>query len=418
MSLVSYALVAGFAALATGLTVPVVRIISFRVGAVAEPGDRHIHTEVTPRLGGVAMFVGLGAGLIGAAALGDFGAVFNSPSDIVGVFVAALIIFGTGLIDDVRDISAPAKIAGMVLAGSVMTLSGLTIVNVPLPFLGFTVLSQDLATLVTVLWVVLMANAVNLIDGLDGLAAGLVMIAAASFCIYSIKLDRAGALFTGNMGPLLAAIVVGMCVGFLPWNFHPASIFMGDSGALLLGLLMAASTTAVGGQSDNSYTGQSWFFFAPIVIPLLILGVPLIDIVFAVLRRATRGKVFAADKDHIHHRLLRLGHSQRGSVLILWTFTALLSGFALYPALTGSGSAILPISMAAVALLGITLLLPRIRRGDENGDGTRDADGPDGGSLEGSHGDGEVSAVVPAHIIDVTDASTAKPPSPHRGANE
>lgn len=350
MHLASYAIVAAAAAIATGLTVPLVRALSFRIGAVAEPGERHIHLNATPRLGGVAMFVGMGIGLIVAAAMSDFRAVFDTPTNILGVFAAALVIFVTGLIDDIREVSAPAKLAGMVLAGSVMTLAGLSIVNVPVPFLGFTVLSPDLAAFVTVLWVVLLANAINLIDGLDGLAAGLVAIAAGAFLLYGIRLDRAGALFTGNMGPLLAAIIVGMCVGFLPWNFHPASIFMGDSGALLLGLLLAASTTSVGGQSDNSYTGQSWFFFAPIIIPLLILGVPLIDILFAIVRRASRRTVFStADKEHIHHRLMRLGHGQRGSVLILWTFTALLSAFALAPAIMGSGSGILPISIAAIA---------------------------------------------------------------------
>lgn len=373
MHLASYAIVAAAAAIATGLTVPLVRALSFRIGAVAEPGERHIHLNATPRLGGVSMFVGMSVGLVVAAAMTDFRAVFDTPIDIVGVFAAAFVIFVTGLIDDIRELSAPAKLAGMVLAGSVMTLSGLSIVNVPIPFLGFTVLSPDLAAFVTVLWVVLLANAINLIDGLDGLAAGLVAIAAGAFLLYGIRLDRAGALFTGNMGPLLAAVVVGMCVGFLPWNFHPASIFMGDGGALLLGLLLAASTTSVGGQSDNSYTGQSWFFFAPIIIPLLILGVPLIDILFAIVRRASKRTVFStADKEHIHHRLMRLGHGQRGSVLILWTFTALLSAFALAPAIMGSGSGILPISIAAFTLLAVTFLLPRLRRSERRSETARE----------------------------------------------
>ena len=373
MHLASYAIVAAAAAIATGLTVPLVRALSFRIGAVAEPGERHIHLNATPRLGGVSMFVGMSVGLVVAAAMTDFRAVFDTPIDIVGVFAAAFVIFVTGLIDDIRELSAPAKLAGMVLAGSVMTLSGLSIVNVPIPFLGFTVLSPDLAAFVTVLWVVLLANAINLIDGLAGLAAGLVAIAAGAFLLYGIRLDRAGALFTDNMGPLLAAVVVGMCVGFLPWNFHPASIFMGDGGALLLGLLLAASTTSVGGQSDNSYTGQSWFFFAPIIIPLLILGVPLIDILFAIVRRASKRTVFStADKEHIHHRLMRLGHGQRGSVLILWTFTALLSAFALAPAIMGSGSGILPISIAAFTLLAVTFLLPRLRRSERRSETARE----------------------------------------------
>jgi len=218
-----------------------------------------------------------------------------------------------------------------------------------------------------VVWVLVMANAVNLIDGLDGLAAGLMAIASGAFLLYGIKLDQSGALFRGNIGPLIAVVTLGVCLGFLVWNFHPAKIFMGDSGALLLGLLMASSTIAVGGQSDDSFTGQSWFFFAPIVIPVLILAVPIGDMIFAILRRTTRRTGFAtADKDHLHHRLLRLGHGHRQTVVILWMWTALLSAFALYPAITGRSTLMIPIAAAAGALGLFTLLAPMVgRRGGE-----------------------------------------------------
>jgi UDP-GlcNAc:undecaprenyl-phosphate GlcNAc-1-phosphate transferase len=309
------------------------------------------------------MFVGMLAGLAAATQLTQFDAMFSSSGNVIAVVVSAAIMFATGFIDDVREVSAPAKIAGMVLAGSVLSLTGASIVNVPLPIVGFTVLSPDLAALVTVIWVLVMANAVNLIDGLDGLAAGMMAIASGAFLLYAINLDRSGALFTGNVGPLIAVVTLGVCLGFLPWNFHPAKIFMGDSGALLLGLLMASSTIAVGGQSDESFTGQSWFFFAPLVIPLLILAVPLIDMVFAVLRRATRRSGLAtADKDHLHHRLLRLGHGHRLSVAILWGFTALFSAFALYPAITGKATLIPWIAAAAALLLAFTLLFPPFDR--------------------------------------------------------
>ena len=359
----SYAIVLLTVAGVTCALIPLAMRLARRFGAVVSPGDRHIHTSPTPTLGGAAMFVGLLAGLGVAALMGQFRTVFESPANVVGVVAAATVMFGSGLIDDLRDVSAPAKLAGMVLSGSILTLSGVSIVNVPLPLIGFTVLSQDLAALVSVLWVVGIANAVNLIDGLDGLAAGLMAIASGAFLLYSIRLDQAGALFTGNIGPLLLVIILGMCLGFLPWNFHPAKVFMGDSGALLLGLLMASSTIAVGGQSDDSFTGQSWFFFAPLVIPLLILGVPLLDAVFAVLRRTTRRSGFAnADKDHLHHRLLRLGHGYRQSVVILWLWTGLLSAFALYPAFYGNGIAMIPIAGAAVLLLIFTMLGPWYRR--------------------------------------------------------
>jgi UDP-GlcNAc:undecaprenyl-phosphate GlcNAc-1-phosphate transferase len=359
----SLALVLAASTLVTFLLVPLAIRLARKVGAVVPPGDRRVHTSPTPTLGGLAMFGGLLAGVAVAATRTSFDAVFESRTTIAGVLGAAFVIFMSGFVDDIREVSAPAKLAGMILAGSVLTLAGTTIVNVPVPFVGFTVLAPDLAAVASVAWVVVMANAANLIDGLDGLAAGIVAIAAGSFLIYSITLDHVGALDPANAGPLIAVIVVGVCLGFLPWNFHPAKVFMGDSGALLLGLLMAASTIAVGGQSDDSFTGQSWFFFAPLVIPLVILGVPLFDMLFAVLRRTTRRRGFAtADKDHLHHRLLRLGHSHRQSVLILWGFTGVLSAFALVPVLTRKGVGLWPILAAGVALALFTMLMPRVNR--------------------------------------------------------
>lgn len=345
------------------LTVPLMERLSFRFGAVAIPNDRRVHKKPTPLLGGGAMFVGLIVGMIVASQLSFFDSVFASRTNVVGVMGAASVMFIGGLVDDVREVSAPAKIASMVLSGSVLLWAGISIVNVPVPFVGFTVLSADLAALVSVIWVVVMANAVNLIDGLDGLAAGVMAVASASFLAYSIKLDDVGALFDGNIGPVVAAATLGICLGFLPRNFHPAGIFMGDSGALLLGLLMATSSIAVGGQSDASFTGQSWFFFAPLAIPLLILGVPIFDMAFAIFRRASRRTGLAtADKDHLHHRLLRLGHGHRQSVLILWAWTALLSVFALYPALTGRPTLIVPVVIAGLGLGAFTLIAPAIRR--------------------------------------------------------
>ncbi len=371
----SYALVLATAAGVTWVLVPLAMRLARRLGAVVAPGDRHIHTRPTPTMGGLAMFVGMLAGLGVASSLDQFHTVFESPANVIGVVAAATVMFGSGLIDDLRDVSAPAKVAGMVLSGSILLLSGNSIVNVPLPFFGFTVLTQDLAALVTVIWVVGIANAVNLIDGLDGLATGLMVIASGSFLLYAIRLDQAGALFTGNIGPLLLVIILGMCLGFLPWNFHPAKVFMGDSGALLLGLLMASSTIAVGGQSDDSFTGQSWFFFAPLVIPLVILGIPVLDVIFAVLRRATRRSGLAnADKDHLHHRLLRLGHGYRQTVVILWLWTGLLSAFALYPAWSGKGIAMIPIAVAALVLLLFTMLAPWFGR--RNVDGASVAEEP------------------------------------------
>ncbi len=411
----SLAIVFAASTLVTFLLIPVAIRFARRIGAVVPPGDRRVHTSPTPTLGGIAMFGGLMAGLAAAAARTSFSAVFDSKSTIAGVVGAAFVMFLSGLIDDLREVSAPAKLAGMVLAGSVLTMAGITIVNVPLPFVGFTVLAPDLAVVASVAWVVVMANATNLIDGLDGLAAGIIAIAAGSFLLYSIKLDHVGAIDPANVGPLLAVIVVGICLGFLPWNFHPAKVFMGDSGALLLGLLMAASTIAVGGQSDNSYTGQSWFFFAPLVIPIVILGVPIFDLVFAFLRRTTRRKGFAtADKDHLHHRLLRLGHGHRMSVLILWAFTAVLSAFALVPVVTGRGTGLWPILIVGVALLLFTMLMPRFdRRRKANGVANHPTSLVDG---EASSGERAVDPYVDALSTGLLDEPTAenRPVEPSR----
>ena len=185
-------------------------------------------------------------------------------------------------------------------------------------------------------------------------------LAAGAFYLYSGQLQNAGLISESNLGPLLALVTLGICLGFLPHNFHPARIFMGDGGALLLGLLMASATMTVGGRVVDQFSGQVYFFFAPIAIPFLILGVPLVDVALAIVRRAYRREGIAtADKDHLHHRLLRMGHGHRRTVLLLWAWTALLSGVALVPTLTGSGDALLPFALAGVTILLFFLFRPR-----------------------------------------------------------
>ena len=359
----AYLVVGGAAAVATGLATPLARQFAERSGLLTSPDDRDVHDSPTPSIGGPAMLVGLLAGALVAWLIGDFDAVFATRSEMLGVLVAATIMCAVGVVDDIRPVSAPAKLAGMVLAGSTLSLVGVSLVVLRIPFVDVVLLSPDLSALATVLWVVLLANALNLIDGLDGLATGIVAIAATTFVLYAVRLGNEGVLFEGNPGALIAVLVAGICVGFLPHNVHPARIFMGDGGALMLGLLMAASTVSVGGRTDAAYSGQSFFFFAPLVIPLVILGVPLFDMLFAVVRRATTPglSVTVADKDHLHHRLLRLGHGHWRAVLILWAWTALLSGFVLWPTYSGRGDAVVPIGIAGVSLGLFTVLHPRLR---------------------------------------------------------
>jgi len=360
-----YVTVLVVAASVTLLTTPFVRSVAIRMGVVQAPDERRVHTRPTPVLGGLSMYLGFLAGMATASALSQFDPVFRGTSEPVGIVLGATIIFLVGLVDDIREVSPPAKLAGQVLAASVLSLLGVTMLFFRLPFLGFWSLSPDMAPLVTVLWVAGMSTAINYIDGLDGLAAGIVAIGAGAFALYSHRLFDQGLLpnESNSISPLVAVVVLGMCVGFLPWNFHPARIFMGDSGALLLGLLMASSTLLVGGQTAESTTGTTYFFFAPLVIPLVILGVPIIDTAFSIVRRAAkRTSVSVADKDHLHHRLMRIGHGQRRAVLILWAWTALLSGVVLVPVYTKSGNTIVPFAVAAMGILLFTVLHPEVRR--------------------------------------------------------
>ena len=362
-----YLFIGVIAALVTFVSTPFVVKLATRMNWVVAPDERRVHKVPTPDVGGIAMFLGFIVALAIAWKMGRFSPVFDNNSEPLGVLLAAIVIFSTGLVDDIREISSPAKVTGTVIAGLVLVYFGATMFYFRVPFLDVFVLSNDWIPLITILWLMGMSQAINLIDGLDGLAAGIVAIAAASFFLYSRRLDDLGALAQPNMGPLIAIIALGVCLGFLPHNFNPAKIFMGDSGALFLGLLMAVSTSVVGGRADpNSQTytpGQTYFFLAPLFIPLFILGVPILDTLFAIIRRAVKRQgVATADKGHLHHRLMNLGHGQRRSVLILWLWTTILSGFVLYPIFTKAQTALIPIGTAAIALSLYTVLHPEVRR--------------------------------------------------------
>ncbi|MEZ5228251.1 MAG: MraY family glycosyltransferase [Acidimicrobiales bacterium] len=235
-----------------------------------------------------------------------------------------------------------------------------------MPFLDLFLLAPDFSYLLTV--GLGMAKRRPTIDGLDEIpAAGIMGIGAIAFFLYSLELGAAGVLSPQSLGPLIAALVFGICAGFLPWNAHPAKIFMGDGGSLLLGCLMAASTVAVGGRTEEAFSGQAFFFYAPLLIPLVILGVPMVDTAFAIIRRASRRQGIAtADRDHLHHRLIRLGHGHRRSVLILWAWTALLSAIVLWPVYNeGEGDAVVPIGVIGMAILLFVSLHPGFTSSDD-----------------------------------------------------
>ena len=371
-----YAIVFAVAAVTTYLLTFPLRRLASRVGAVAAPGEARVHARPTPTIGGAAMVVAFVVAMAVASRLDGLQGIFTGSSEPLGLVLAAVVIFGVGLIDDVRNISAPAKVAGQVLAAMILVFLGVTMYWFKIPFVaGIIALTPSVLPLVTAVWVVGMANAVNLIDGLDGLAAGIVAIAAGALCVYGLQLVRLGDLTAGTneLGPLTAAIACGVCLGFLPHNFHPARVFMGDSGALFLGLLMAAATMVIGGRTTNAaggpgavgqhdVSGLTYFRFAPLFIPFFILGVPILDTAFAIVRRTVR-RTGVAERDlgHLHHRLVRLGHGHRRAVLILWAWTALLSAFALVPIFDPRANVVVPFAIGALGVGLYTVFRPGAR---------------------------------------------------------
>ncbi|MGB1723293.1 MAG: glycosyltransferase family 4 protein [Ilumatobacteraceae bacterium] len=360
-SLAAHIVIGLVAAGVTFVVTPVVAAVSVARGWVAPPNERSVHTVPIPHAGGLAMLIGLVVALGVAAMTDSFREVFTDSREPIGVLVAAIVVYATGFLDDSRDLPPPAKVTGIVIAALVLVWFGATMFYFRVPFLDVFLLSGDWQPVITVLWLLGMTQAINLIDGLDGLAAGIVAIAAAAFFLYAFRLGDLELLSRPNLGPLLAVVTAGVAVGFLPFNFNPARIFMGDGGAFLLGLLLAVSTSMVGGRADpgtQDFVGQTFFFLAPLVIPLLILGVPILDTLFAIVRRASkRQAIDVADKGHLHHRLMNLGHGHRRSVLILWTWTLLL-----YPVLSSKNPTYLPFGIGALGIVLFTVLHPSVRR--------------------------------------------------------
>jgi UDP-GlcNAc:undecaprenyl-phosphate/decaprenyl-phosphate GlcNAc-1-phosphate transferase len=289
--------------------------------------SRDSHSTPTPRLGGLGMFAGFLVAMGVAASLGWFKSVFVQGGPILGVLIAASIMAVLGALDDVYDLDWTLKLAGQFVAAGILSWQGVQIVSLPIG--GITIGSFGMSFVVSVFLTVLIMNAVNFIDGLDGLVAGVVLIGTSTFFVYSYLLaQKTTPSNYFSLASLISAIVIGMCLGFLPHNWRPAKIFMGDSGALLLGLLMTTSALSVTGQLDPAFIAQSNLMpaFLPMILPLAILVLPLLDFTLAVLRRLRAGKSpFAADRLHIHHRLQDFGHGHLGSVIVFYVWTLLIS---------------------------------------------------------------------------------------------
>ena len=354
------------------LTGPV-RKFAIAAGAMPPIRARDVHREPTPRLGGIAMFGGLCAGLLVAAHLNNLSSVFALSNEPRALLSGAGLIWLLGVLDDKWGVDALIKLGVQMIAAGVMVLQGLTILWLPVPGIGTVALTPIQSTLLTVALVVITINAVNFVDGLDGLAAGMVCIASIAFFMYAYRMWYGYGIEAAAPATLFSAILIGMCLGFLPHNIHPARIFMGDSGSMLIGLVLASGAISITGQVDpdaiTDFTGsttQTVHFMVPVYMPLLLpltmIAVPGADLVLAVVRRTWRGQSpFAADKGHLHHRLLEIGHSHSRAVLIMYFWAAL---FAFAAVAFSVNSSSLGIVLLIVALSGvglIALMLPAVR---------------------------------------------------------
>ncbi|MBN9172038.1 MAG: undecaprenyl/decaprenyl-phosphate alpha-N-acetylglucosaminyl 1-phosphate transferase [Microbacterium sp.] len=294
--------------------------------------ERDVHKTPTPRLGGIAMFLGMVAAFAVSAFTPYFSIFWSNPVQVYAILGAMLLTVVVGIADDLWDLDWMIKLGAQFLAaGMIAWLGHLQIYS--LPIYGMTVPSSAVSFALTVFAIVIVMNAVNFIDGLDGLVAGVCLIASGIFFAYSYIVARdGGASSYFNLASFIAAVVIGACLGFLPLNWSPAKLFMGDSGALVLGLLMATSAIAITGQFDPATLDPAEFgrsqllgAFIPILLPIAVVILPLIDFASAVLRRYWGGKSpFSPDRKHLHHRMLDMGHSDVAAVLIFYAWTAVI----------------------------------------------------------------------------------------------
>ena len=320
------------AAAITYLTTGIIRTLMVRYGRLDEIRERDVHTMPKPRLGGVAMF----SGFLGAVFLADQlpaltrGFMPITP-EMNAVIWAGFVIVVVGALDDLFDLDAITKLVGQIVGAVTMSLLGLTWTILYIPFGGGTTLliDQFQSTILTTLFTVTLINALNFVDGLDGLSAGVGMIAGAAILVFSLTIlfDQNGAV-SAYPPAIIAAALVGICAGFLPHNFEPSRIFMGDSGSMLIGLLLAAASTSASGKINMSLYGtvDMIALMSPIIVVVAAVAVPLLDLVMAVIRRVGRGaSPFSPDKMHLHHRLLELGHSHRRVVLVLYMWVTVVA---------------------------------------------------------------------------------------------
>lgn len=365
-----YLLVLLIAAGVTYLLSGLCRRLAFRYNAVAIVRDRDVHTKPVPYFGGVAMWLGLAAAFLVASQLPWLGSFEVVRHDAWAVLIAGGLICLVGAVDDVVELGAVAKIAGQLLAAGVAVMNGVKVYWIPLPD-AIVSLDEGASIVVTVLLIFFAVNAINLIDGLDGLAAGVVAIGAGAFFLYAFLLSFEHELVRATTSSLVTVATVGICVGFLPYNIHRARMFMGDSGAMLLGFLMATSMISLSGQIDPAALDSLGFgavaAYLPLLLPFGVMALPLLDLVMAYVRRTLRGQMwYHADKQHLHHRMLNLGHSHGQAVALLWLWSAL-AGFGvvvlgLYPSVLTVVACLFALLVTALLTWGRPLAARRANR--------------------------------------------------------
>lgn len=363
-----------FAAAGALLTGNLSRALALRLGAVAWPRQRDVHVTPTPRWGGLSIFAGIALGVVIAHQLPALSLAFDYTSEVLGVIVGAVVLIAVGMLDDMYDLDALTKFSAQVLAAGVMTLGGNQWSEVWLPFGGeasegpgstgtVLILGPVQATLVTVAVTVTLINAVNFIDGLDGLAAGIGASMSAAGFLFSLNLIRENGNDASAYTPaLLQAVTLGACLGYLYHSFHPTRIFMGDTGSMLLGFMISAGVIGASGRVPPGTEPENYFgLLSPIVAIVGVVLIPVGDLLFAVIRRLRAGRsIFAPDKKHLHHRLLELGHGHRRTVILLvaWSFVIGLGSVSLSIGVQVAYIVSL-ISIAAVILAIFTLHPPR-----------------------------------------------------------
>ncbi len=367
-----YALVFAVAAAVTYLLAVVARVLALRVGAMASVRDRDVHAIPIPYFGGLAMLGGLAAALLVAAHL-PFLSLSDPPvfEDARSVLAGGVLVCLVGALDDVFELDALTKFGGQLLAAGVVAYLGVQLQYLPLPNGGTFAIDPSQSPLFTVFLIVATVNAVNFVDGLDGLAAGVIGIGAVAFFAYSYLLVVENDQTRALTAAILTAALAGVCIGFLPHNFYPARMFMGDSGSMLIGLVLAGGALTLTGQLPlpevtEGVAGADAGVQAaliPVLLPVAILLVPFVDLLLAVIRRTRAGRSpFSPDKLHLHHRLLEIGHSHRRAVLLMYAIAALVAFGTVVVSLSAGWRTLVGVGTLAVLTAVAVWGLPRWQR--------------------------------------------------------